>query len=403
MKPNALKTVLLHGLLFQLLTFAPLMPLVRPTLSQETRKLTAENPQEFASFGYDVALDGDTLVVSAYSEAVNGLPTAGAVYVYRRHGGAAWSQEARLTAADARAGGLFGVSVAIDNNSLVAGAIGQGDNDQPYAGAAYVFTRQNGQWSQEAKLVSAEPSSGDYLGQDVAIDNHTALVGMFGNDGHDGALIFNRTAGAWSLHTKLTSSAPDVGHFGAHVALHGNFALVGAYDEDIGEFADAGAVYAYVRGADGRWWSHAKLTAPDIQTGQWFGAAVAIRDNLAVIGSPFWDNEFASPGTAYVFNRSGSAWTAAAPLAAPEPSADGSMGHAVAIGKDYLVVGAPGLAAAYLFQHNQLWQTLTPSDGQGSDNFGYAVAASSLNIAAGAPLASPGGITYAGAAYLFRP
>ncbi len=158
-----------------------------------------------------------------------------------------------------------------------------------------------------------------------------------------------------------------------------------------------------MRGADGRWWRHAKLTAPELQTGQWFGASVAIRNNTAVIGSPHWAHKCYVPGTAYVYERSGSNWTAAAQLLPPDTNTYGNLGHAVAIGSDYVVAGAPGVEAAYVFRQGLLQETLTASDGQTPDQFGYTVSASSMNTAVGAPQTAAGGFTYAGAAYLFRP
>ena len=398
-----LRTFVAARLNWLVLPLFALAPVVGPASLSETKKITSDHPQEITYHGYDVAVDSDTLVVGAYSEDANGLESSGAVYVYRRNGGATWNQEAFLTPSDAMAGGLFGVSVAVHGRTIVVGAIGQGDNGQPFAGAAYVFTHRDGAWVQEAKLVAAEPESGDYLGQDVAVDNGTALIGTFGNNQNDGVLIFTRTDSGWTQHTKLVTDAADVGHYGAHVALQGNFALVGAYDEDVGEFADAGAVYAYVRGADGRWWFHGKLTAPDIRSGQWFGAAVAIRDNLAVIGSPFWRQEFVNSGAAYVFVRDGSNWSAAAQLLPPDVNRSSAFGHSVAIGGNYILAGAPGDEAAYVFRDSQLQQTLSASDGQSPNQFGYSVSASGNNAAVGAPQAPTGGMTFAGAAYVYRP
>jgi hypothetical protein len=123
---------------------------------------------------------------------------------------------------------------------------------------------------------------------------------------------------------------------------------------------------------------------------------------VAVIGSPYWRHDVANPGAAYEFGRTNSRWAMTTQLLPPDFTAVANMGHSVAIGEGYTLIGAPGVQAAYLFQQGQLLQTLAASDGEPSDQFGYSVSASGHNLAVGAPQASPGGLTYAGAVYLYR-
>jgi hypothetical protein len=94
----------------------------------EQAYLKASNPGEQDGFGGSVAISGDTLVVGAEYEDGDGtspdddsLGGAGAAYVFVRQNGA-WTQQAYLKASNADAYDGFGVSVAISGDTLVVGA-----------------------------------------------------------------------------------------------------------------------------------------------------------------------------------------------------------------------------------------------------------------------------------------
>jgi hypothetical protein len=402
MKPRTFTSMLLLLLALPLFAFAP----ARPSLATipEIKKVISSNPQAFGEFGADVAVDGDTAVVGALHEAANGLADAGVAYVFVRTGGTNWNWQATLTAADAEVGDRFGTAVAIHGNNLVVSAPGRIENGQDEAGAAYVFTRRNGVWTQTGKLVAAQPVAGDNLGTDAAIYETNVVLGTHGNS--QAAFVFTRTTSGWRQQAKLVSDAADPGNFGIAVALHGNFAVIGAPLEDTSEAGDAGAAYVFSRNSDGTWRRQARLATPDTNRGFQFGYAVAIREGVAVVGAPFWFGSMedaATAGAAYVFNRNGNSWTPSAQLLPPNLFQDQGMGHSVAIGNGYIVAGAPQVEKAYVFRNGQLHSELVPSDGQENDEFGYSVSAAGLNAVVGARSASPGGVERAGAAYLYRP
>jgi hypothetical protein len=129
-------------------------------------------------FGQSVAIYGSTAVVGApYKNSYTG-----AVYVFVRSG-TAWSQQAKLTAADGASRDYFGISVAIYGSTAVVGAPGKNSN----AGAAYVFVRSGTAWSQQAKLTAADGASGDNFGFSVAIYRSTGVVGALGKNSNTGA------------------------------------------------------------------------------------------------------------------------------------------------------------------------------------------------------------------------
>ena len=100
----------------------------------EVDKLTADAAAAGDSFGWSVAIAGNTVVVGAYQYNNGG---SGVAYVLRTtDGGATYGQVAKLTAADAAAYDSFGYSVAIDGSTVVIGAF---DNDGDGPGSAYAF------------------------------------------------------------------------------------------------------------------------------------------------------------------------------------------------------------------------------------------------------------------------
>jgi hypothetical protein len=135
---------------------AALLVLSQPVLaqfSQQGAKLVgtgAVGPYG-ASQGHSVAVsaDGNTAIVGGFSD--NG--DIGAAWVYTSSGGVWTQQGSKLVGTGAAAGTPFqGWSVALsaDGNTAIVG----GYLDNGYRGAAWVFTRSGGVWTQQgSKLV----------------------------------------------------------------------------------------------------------------------------------------------------------------------------------------------------------------------------------------------------------
>jgi len=313
-------------------------------------KLVAGDPQAGDGFGWSVALDGDTAVVGAHGE--NGY--AGAAYVFVRSGGI-WSQQAKLVAGDAEAYDQFGLSVALDGDTALVGANGKSS----YAGAAYVFVRSGGSWSQQARLVAGDAAADDWFGHSVALDGDTVLVGApyedEGSKDAGAAYVFVRNGGSWNQQAKLMAlDAKPYDWFGYSVALDGDTVLVGAPYEATGGSA-AGAAYVFVRGG-GIWGQQDKLTAADAAAGDQFGGSVALDGDTAVVGAPYEDEGGSVAGAAYVFVRGNGVWGQQAKLTAGDAEAGDGFGWSVALDGDTALVGAPyeddggsNAGAAYVF------------------------------------------------------
>jgi hypothetical protein len=107
----------------------------------ETAKLTASDGATLDWFGYSAAMDGDTIVIGAPGGPTGPSTVPGAVYIFVKPSGgwADMTQTARLTASDGAAGDGFGWSVAMDGDTLVAGAYTD-SIDASQQGSAYVFS-----------------------------------------------------------------------------------------------------------------------------------------------------------------------------------------------------------------------------------------------------------------------
>ena len=264
---------------------------------------------------------------------------------------------------------------------------------QAHAAVAYPA-----RWQQQAELSAHEGAIGDHFGGPVALSGGTALVGAWDkNHGTGAAYIFVRTGSGWTEQATLSAAGGSPGDwFGASVALVGDTALVGAPLA-----ARAGAVYVFTRDGS-RWTQEARLIARDGAAGDWFGRAVALRDDIALVGA--WYKQHHA-GAAYVFVRHGSGWSQQAKLTARDGVAEDYFGTSVALSGNTALVGAVGKydgnGAAYAFVRNGACWTqqalLTAGDGKLNDAFGTAVALSGETVLVGAGSANGN----RGAAYVF--
>ncbi len=400
------------------------------TSLNEVKKLLASDAEAGDNFGWSVALSGDTAVVGAFREDAGGID-AGAVYIFQRSEGGAdnWGQVTKLTASDAAAGDQFGAKVAVSGDTAVAGAFLE-DAGGGNAGAAYIFQRSEGgadNWGQVKKLTASDAEAGDIFGVSVAVSGDTAVVGASSADARGlnagAAYVFQRDQGGadnWGQVTKLTASDAEAGdQLGIRVAISGDTAVVGANHEDAGGI-DAGAAYIFQRdqgGAD-HWGQVKKLTASDAEAGDSFGFSVAVSGDTAVAGAYREDAGGDFVGAAYVFQRDqGGAdnWSQVTKLVASVAEAGDNFGWSVAVSGDTAVVGTShgifpdsGPGAAYVFQRDHggadNWgqvTKLTASDAQAGDEFGQSVAISGDTAVVGANHEGTGG-DFVGAAYVFQ-
>ncbi|MEQ1518741.1 MAG: dockerin type I domain-containing protein [Usitatibacteraceae bacterium] len=354
-------------------------------------KLIASDHADGDSFGAHSTISGDTLVVGAYRDD----SSAGSVYVFVRNGGV-WTLQAKLTASVRSPGAIFGRNVALSGDTLVVASRGE----DSAAGAAYVFVRSGSTWTEQARLTANDRAANANFGSPVVISGNTAIIGSsFGDALAGSAYVFVRDGTSWTQQSKLVpsdSTARDL--FGISASLDGDTAIIGAHGTD----TSTGSAYVFTRSGNS-WSEQAKLNSSDRAGRDFFGFNVAISGDTAVVGA-LGNN--AGKGAAYVFVRTGATWVEQQKLTASDAAFDDNFAHDVAISGDRILVGAYGddaaAGSAYLFvRGGGTWTQqikLTASDRADGDRYGSGVLIDGDTFLVGAPFDD----LSAGAVYLYN-
>ena len=349
----------------------------------EQQKLVASDRAANDQFGASVAISSDTIVVGT----PGGNRSKGAAYVFVR-GGATWTEQQKLTASDGAALDYFGLSVGISGDTVVIGAYGAHIGANSFQGAAYVFARGGGSWSEQQKLTAMDGAAYHCFGLSVAIDIDTVVVGAPGASGLKGAAYVFTLSDRSAEQKKLTAlDGTTNDQFGFSVGVSANTMIIGARRSDIDLNAYQGAAYAFVK--RGQLSQRQKLTALNGATRDFFGYSVAVFADTMVIGGILADG---GKGAAQVFARSGGVWTERQKLTDPDGAFLSQFGVSVAISADTMVIGGfvfNGQGAAHVFTRSGgVWterQKLTASDRAAGYQFGASVAISADTIVIGAP------------------
>jgi len=281
---------------------------VRAQFGQQGSKLVGTGALGGAQQGTAISLssDGNTAVVGGSSD--NG--GAGAAWVYTCSRGV-WSQQAKLVGIDAARPSNeeqgFPVSLSADGNTAIVGAPGDNLN----VGAAWVYTRSDGVWTQHGpKLVGTGALGDAKQGISVSLsgDGNTAIVGGTFDDGALGAAwVYKRSSGVWSQQAKLVGTGViGVAKQGQSVSLScdGNTAIVG------GLAGDAAWVFTRWNGV----WSQQgpKLVGTGAIGSAQQGSSVSLSGdgNTAIVGGV---SDNGGLGAAWVFARSGGIWSQQGP------------------------------------------------------------------------------------------
>jgi hypothetical protein len=222
----------------------------------EVAKLNASGGQAGDWFGYSVAVSGDTVVVGAPYDLI-GSSSTGSAYIFERNqdGADAWGQVGHLVASDGTAGDAFGFSVSISGSTVAIGASYDSAGDT-FSGSAYVFERNQdgaGSWGEVAKLTASDAAGGDRLGHGIAINGDTVVAGApYGPTGGSvagAAYVFERNRGDadnWGQFSKQVArdGATDDA-FGFSVSVSGEVVAVGAPYDDGTNGSESGSAYVF--------------------------------------------------------------------------------------------------------------------------------------------------------------
>ena len=252
--------------------------------------------------------------------------------------------EQKLIAPDGESSDWFGLHVAISGNYAIVGAHGDDIGTNSNQGSAYIYELSGGTWVYKTKLMANDGAASDYFGNAVAINGNYAIVGANGdtigtNWGQGSAYIYELSGGNWVYKTKLTATdgaASD--YFGNAVAINGNYAIVGAVLDDVNK-TDQGSAYIYEL-SGGSWVSKTRLTASDGAANDHFGSSVSISGNYAIVGAALDDVGNTDQGSAYIYELSGGSWVSKTRLTASDGAANDHFGSSVSVSGNYAIVGA---------------------------------------------------------------
>lgn len=368
----------------------------------QTAYIKASNSDAYDNFGVSIALYGNTLVVGAPYEdsnakgingnqADNSMTKSGAAYVFTRNTTGNWVQQAYLKASNTDAEDTFGTNVAIYEDTIAVGAIGESggsagingnenDNSAQYSGAVYVFTRTGDVWSQQAYIKASNPDVLDSFGvvsiyKDTLVvgapmesSNSTGINGDQSNNltSQSGAVyVFTRDGISWQQQAFIKSSNPELADwFGGSTSISGDTLLVGAIGEDSSAHTvngdqtdnntlDSGAAYVFKRDAGG-WQQTHYIKASNPESRDYFGGPVSIDGDYIIVSAVLEDsnatrfngdqnNNLAfNSGAAYIYYFDGSTWTQQVYLKASNTKDLGDFGSAVDVSHGSYVVGAIG-------------------------------------------------------------
>ena len=240
-------------------------------MTKESCTLRASDGKADEFFGRFVSISNNTIIVGSDAHGTGDSAYQGAVYVYEKPD-TGWvthtvlTEQAKLMASDGAEYDHLGYSVAIDGNTIVAGAPGFHSTGKTNLGAAYVFVKSGTHWidmEETAEFRAADGMEDDFFGHAVAIDGNTIVIGSPYHNRTDkdptglpyyipdmGAVYtFSRPSGGWhDLQTKaamISSDGRANDHLGKSVAISGSTIIAGAPDQDLSGKTDQGAAYVF--------------------------------------------------------------------------------------------------------------------------------------------------------------
>ena len=280
-------------------------------------------------YGRSVDISGDKMVIGCHESG----SSMGRVYI-SEWSGSAWGtpqQQLQSDWNDADTAEYFGVSVAIDGNYFIAGAIKDGNNTRGSTkGAAYVFYHNGSSWTQQAKLLMEEYNpnniTGLMAGGSVDISGDYVAVGT-SNMWYDGkslaglVTIYKRSGTTWSFvqYIKHPVSANNT-YFGCDVSLEGNRLVVGEYQRDGGQ---QGAVHIYeLLSGSNTFTLQQTLLSPNVQGNGFFGSNVELSGDYLATTQALTQQVF-------VYKKTGATWALEATIS------DGNVSGALFGGNTY--------------------------------------------------------------------
>ena len=366
--------------------------------------LHASDGEEDDAFGSSLGTFGNSAIVGAVFDEINGNETGSAYYFGNLNGTSGIINElVKLTASDGANGDFFGATGAdLHGDSALIGAWADDDD----RGSAYFFKgldNASGTVTEAVKLTASDGAANHVFGVSVSLVGDTALVGASSADQNGvatGSAYYyknlDKASGTINENVKLTASDGVQGDgFGADVSLSGDSALVGAFADDDNGFTSGSAYYfKNLDDSVGAINENVKLTASDGASGNRFGISVSLSGDSALVGADGNSGSGTIPGSAYFFKNLDKAVGTVNEDVKLTPS-DGMpgefdfFGNEVSLSRGSALVGTA--ESAYYFSNLDKASgtinedlKLTAANGTSGDRFGRSVGMSGDRITVGA-------------------
>ena len=252
----------------------------------QIQEIDNPNPQSEGQFGDSISTLGDMLAVSSPDSS----SFAGSVYLFNRQLGGTYNflQEAINLKNIPVTGDNFGWELASSGVHLAVTSL-EANNSK--SGKVSVFENNGSSWNFASTFTSDDNTSEDRFGYDLALDDTTLLVGApkaDANGENSGAVyIFEKNETNWTQVAKIVPSDLSSGdEFGYSVALKANLAFVGARQRDVDEnITNAGVVYIFEN--DGNSWNEVSQIIPEGNTSnQYFSSDLVIYEDILGVSAP---------------------------------------------------------------------------------------------------------------------
>ncbi len=236
-------------------------------------------------YGKSVAVSGDTIVVGAPQDAFDNF-ISGAVHVYQLNVNDDWSHIAKITGPEGELFQSFGRAIAIEHDTIVVSAI-EVNNPNPALGIIFVYERDsNNQWNETGRIQSADIAPLDNFGSSVGISNNVIIVGAYFAETIGSVYVFEQEEnGEWIEVQKLD---PPVGNeneqFGRSINIDHGRIIVGAPGNDLFG-ANSGSAHFFSQDERGLWSHESEIFSPEPQEDWRFGWSVSVQDESVIVGS----------------------------------------------------------------------------------------------------------------------
>jgi hypothetical protein len=342
-------------------------------------------------FGFSVSISGNYAIVGAYTDDVGVNTDQGSASIYQWNG-TNWVLMQKLTDATGAANDLFGFSVSISGSYAIVGAYADDVSVNADQGSASIYQYNGTTWVLMQKITDVTGAAGDNFGTSVSVSGNYAIVGAYTDDvganaDQGSASIYQWNGTNWVLMQKITDATGATDDlFGASVSVSGNYAIAGAYADDVGANGNQGSASIYQWNGT-NWVLMQKITDATGAATDNFGNSVSVSGNYAIVGA-YGDNVGVNTdqGSASIYQWNGTNWVLMQKITDATGAANDFIGQSVSISGNYAIVGTSAddvgvngdQGSASIYQRVGLgWQKLqyvTDPGGNPSDFFGYSTA-----------------------------